>query len=214
MRGVNVGQQIAPLVAGHDDGANAGLLVLATLQKPHHSHLALESAALHDARAPAGVHVARLAADVGFVYLDFAAKLAAVLRLQRKTQAREHEPRGFLGHTERTAKLVAADAVLAVGEQPQGGQPLLKAHGGILEDGAHLERELRPRMLLVALVAALLRQVGHAFRAAVRAHDRAIGPPDRLHRLAAVLVVREETNRFKQGLGLVRGGHEHIMANT
>ena len=84
-----------------------------------------------------------------------AAQLAAVLGLKRQTETREHEPRGLLGDAKRAGQFVAADAVLAVGEQPERGKPLLKADGGILKDGSDLERELRLWVLGVALPTAL-----------------------------------------------------------
>ena len=40
------------------------------------------------------------------------------------------------------AQLVRRDAVLGIGNQPNGGEPLVKAKARVLEDGANLEREL------------------------------------------------------------------------
>jgi hypothetical protein len=155
---------------------------------------------------------ARFATDEGFVRFDFSVQLAAVLGLKRKPQTRQHEPRGFLGDTERARQFVTADAILAVGEQPERGKPLLKADSRILKDGSDLERELRPWVLFVALVAALLLKVGDVLRTAGRAGYRAIGPANRFDGLTAVGVVREKQNRFAEGFGYGCGSHEPIMA--
>ena len=161
------------------------------------------------------MHVARLATDESFVGFDFAAQLAAVLALQGQAEARQHEPRGLLSHAERTGQFVRTNAVLAVGEQPEGRKPLLETERGILEDGSNLEGELSAGMLRVALVPALSLKVGNFVGTAGRAHNRTVRPSDRFDGLAAVGVIREEQDCFAEGLGFVRGRHnEGIMAGT
>src|SRR5262249_44287802 len=154
-----------------------------------------------DATFLAGVHVARFATDIGFVHFHVPVDLASVLGLQRETQARQHEPRGFLGYAKGARQFVAADAVLAVGEQPEGREPLLQTDGGVFEDGPDLEGELRAGMLRVALVAPLSLQIGDVVGPAGRAGYRAVGPPDSFDGLAAIAVIRKEQNRFAEGLG-------------
>src|SRR5207249_5718842 len=66
--------------------------------------------------------------------------------LHREPDAVKHEPAGFLCDTERPRQLVGADAVLAVGEHPQRGQPLVEPDGAILEDRPELHRELPPTL--------------------------------------------------------------------
>lgn len=83
------------------------------------------------------------------------------LALQGEAQALEHEPGGLLGHVKVPCQFVATDTVLAISEQPQRGEPLIESDCGILEDGSDLERELRLGVLLVALPAALVRQVSN-----------------------------------------------------
>jgi hypothetical protein len=106
------------------------------------------------------VHTASLGADEGLIDFDLATELAALVRLEREPEARQHEPRGLLGDSERTAKLVAADPVLAGSDQPERGKPFLKADGRVLKDGSDLQREPSARVFLVALPAALLRKAG------------------------------------------------------
>src|SRR5260370_15187827 len=122
------------------------------------------------------VHVACFAADVGLIGLNIAAELPAVLALESQPETREHEPRGLLSHAERATEFVAADAVLAVGEQPEGRQPLVEPDGRVLEDGPDLQRELRPRVHPVALPAANVSQVVDLLGAAARASGHAIRP--------------------------------------
>src|SRR5207249_3487587 len=93
----------------------------------------------------------RLPPDESLVALNRAVQPPAVLSLKGQPEPRQHEPRGLLSDTKGAGEFVAADAVLAVSEQPQRRQPLLKAQRRVFEDGADLERELRARMLRVAL---------------------------------------------------------------
>ena len=144
------------------------------------------------------MHVAGLAADVGFVDFDIAADFPAVLRLQREPQPVEHEPCGLLSDVQRAAEFVAADAVLAVGEQPECGQPLLKRQRRVLEHGSDLQGELGAGVIAVALPDSRVRQVGHAVGPAARALDDTIGPADGEDRRVAVGVVREVQNRVSE----------------
>jgi len=143
-----------------------------------------------------------------------AAHLAAALALQCEPETRQHEPRGLLGYTERAREFVAADAVLAVGEQPQSGQPLFQTDGRVLEDGSYLQRELRFGMFGVALVAPNARQIGDVIGVASRTTNDALGPADRLNGLAAILVIREKQDGLSESFGRGVGCHEHIMAGS
>jgi hypothetical protein len=155
------------------------------------------------------VHIPRLASDVGFVGFDGPFHLAAVVSgVEGHPQAGQHEPRGFLRDAERPRQFVGANPVLAVGEQPEGREPLVEADSRILEDGADLERELGLGVLPVALVAPLRCQIGDALRPAGGAGHDAIGPANGLNGTAAVLVIREKDDRFAEGLGSAFGCHE------
>src|ERR1039458_8925481 len=79
-----------------------------------------------------GVHVARLAADEGFVRFNFTAEHSESAIPEREPQTVVHEPRGFLGDSEIAGRLARADAVLTVDSQPQGGKPFVQAQWGIL----------------------------------------------------------------------------------
>jgi hypothetical protein len=66
-------------------------------------------------------NVPRDAVDIGLIGLNLAVQLAAgLVVLQREPKPRQHEPCGLLGNAERAGQFVAADTVLALGEQPIG----------------------------------------------------------------------------------------------
>jgi hypothetical protein len=63
-------------------------------------------------------------------------------------------------------------------------------------------------MAFVALPHAGVVEIGDVLRTAPRAADGSIGPPDRFNSLAAVVVIREEDDRFAEGFGCGVGSHE------
>src|SRR5207248_11488029 len=130
-----------------DGGADAARLsVLAALQNAEHWSLVHAASAANDPVAFGPVHELGLAADEGFVRLDGAAHLRPGPSLHGEPDAVEHEPAGFLGDAECARQFVRADAVLAVGEHPERGQPLVQPDRAILEDRAELDRELPPAL--------------------------------------------------------------------
>src|SRR5947199_10251090 len=64
----------------------------------------------------------------------------------------QHEPSGFLSHTESAMQFVAADSVFAAHHEPHCRKPLFKRNRGILKHGADLERELLFRMIAIAAI--------------------------------------------------------------
>lgn len=89
-----------------------------------------------------GVHIAGLAANEGFIDLDIPGQLVKRAGLHCKPDSVEHEPCGLLADLQVLGDLVAADAVLAIRDQPHGAQPFVQADSGVLEDGPDLDREL------------------------------------------------------------------------
>src|SRR5216683_6526831 len=106
----------------------------------------------------------------------------------------QHEPSGFLCHSESAMQFVRANPIFAAHDEPQGGKPLLQRDRRILEYGADLERELLLGMFLVAAVDPRLFEIGNLLGAASRAAHLAIGPAHESHELAAVVEVAEEEN--------------------
>jgi hypothetical protein len=120
-----------------------------------------------------------------------------------------HVPSRFLADAEVAADFVAADAILAVADQPSGCQPLIQAKGRVLEDGSGLQGELRALVSAVALPQPRICQPYHVIRAAVGAFYDAIRPAQARHKGFAVLKISEVLNRFLKGFGLF---HAYIIA--
>src|SRR5262249_37075283 len=145
----------------HHVGANLAMAALGIVprQQTEHSNLARVTASLERVVATASdalpfrrVHVPGFTANVAFVGFDVAGERGAVVfDVERHPETSEHEPRGLLSDAKRTRQLVTRNAVLAVHEEPERGQPLLKSDSGVFEDGADLERELPAGMFGVAL---------------------------------------------------------------
>jgi len=112
----------------------------------------------------------------------------------------KHKPRGPLSHAKIPLQFVAADTVLAIGNQPRCGKPFIKANRRIFKDCPNLHRELLFRVNVLALPAALSRNVVRAFRATRRAFD-AIRPADITQELRGQVLIREVNDRFLQGFG-------------
>jgi len=135
------------------------------------------------------VHVAGLAADESLVHFHIARELADRPVLNRQPDSMQHEPCGFLCHTERAAKLARTDSVLGIQDHPEGGQPLIQPEGTVLEDRADLDGEL-----LLAIAAPIQPASGHQNRIgrlAPRTADLAIGPSNRGHELQRAVIVGE-----------------------
>ncbi len=104
------------------------------------------------------VHVAGLAADVGLVNFNLTREHGEALRLHRKPDALEHEPRRLLSDPEGSSEFVRADPVLGVRSKPNGREPLVQSEGRVLEDRAELDAELL--LTRLALPKAASREVG------------------------------------------------------
>lgn len=111
------------------------------------------------------MHVAGLATNKGLVGLYFAAPpfppdfMRAVLHGQ--PDAMQHGPRRLLSNAKGASQLARRDAVLSKGNEPHGRKPLVQAKRRMLEDGANLDRELFPRVLMPAFPGAASRNELH-----------------------------------------------------
>ena len=167
--------------------------------------------ALDDPFALRLVHEASGPADEGFIDFDFAFQFAERHRLHGEPDAVQHEPRGLLGHAEPACQFVGADAVLAIGEHPEGGEPLVEPNGRVLKDRPELDGELL--LAALALPDAASREEGDFLGLAQRA-GRAIGPAELRDEFERGVGVREVADRFDEILRLVGshcyglGGHD------
>lgn len=159
------------------------------------------------------VHVARFAADEGFIDFDFPTKFPAVLALMREPHAVKHEPRRFLGDAERPANLVTANSVLSVRDEPNARKPFIQTKRGIFKDRSDLNRELALRMPSAALPTELILEKANFGTATSRTYNT-VGPlgTARNEIVQAILGDRKEQNCFLEGLRiLLNGFHESIL---
>jgi hypothetical protein len=145
------------------------------------------------------VHVTGFNADEGFVYLFITAKLAAgLVILHRKSNSVKHEPRGFLSDTDSAVDLPGRNAVLAIANHPDGGQPLVKAKRRVLKDSPDLDAELSPVMFFLALPPALVCKKVNASATTSRA-GYAMQPSARYDVVQAVVSIGKILNGFDEG---------------
>ena len=97
-----------------------------------------------------------------------------------------------------TGDLVAADAILRVGDEPHARQPLIQTKGRVLKDRPRLQRELPLRMAGLAFPAVPRGVEVDRLRPALRARDP-IRPTAGNHEFPAVFGAFEVTNRFQKG---------------
>src|ERR1019366_6617552 len=117
----------------------------------------------------------------------------------------QHEPCGLLSDVQIAGKFATADAILAVGEKPQSGKPLIKADGGILAHTSNLHGEFALRMMAGASPSAAMRPEFYFVRAASWASDRAIRPAANGQIVNAVVGIREVNDCFLQALWFAHG---------
>ena len=191
---------------------NEGPHVAAALYHAHDYGLVFAASASDDALTLRLVHVARFAADEGFVNLDFTCELAAVLPLLSKANPVKHEPRGLLGHSKRFRNFATADAILAVEYQPHCREPLVQTERRVLEDSSNLHRELPSWMTDAALPAQLILQESHSGTAAPRTGNATLPLRATGDKIAqAVPLIREVQDRFLQGLWFISVFHALIV---
>ncbi len=146
------------------------------------------------------VHVLGLAADEGFVALDFAIHLAERTRLHCFADAVQHEPRRLLRNVQSPSQFVTADAVLVVGNRPDSDEPLIQSERTILKNGSDLEAKLLLTRGSVALDRSWSRcDFLAGVVTALGADDLSARPFDLAHEVVAVSGDREISSGFQQG---------------
>ncbi len=88
------------------------------------------------------VHVLGESANERVVYFGDPVHLLERAGLHGVADSVEHKPCRLLGDAEGASEFMRRDAVLAVGDEPDGGKPLVESERGVLEDRPDLEREL------------------------------------------------------------------------
>src|SRR5579863_1378971 len=180
---------------------NSGLYTAFTLQQSEHDGFTPVAILhrLHLALA-ASMHVCSLAANIGFVGLDFITQLRGLIVAQCKPDAMENEPSRFLADSSRPVKLVGTRTVFAISQHPHGHEPLVERNRGILEDGANLDAELSFGMPRLALPNTTCGDVGGIGTATRRTDHRTVRPAPR-HKIGnAVVRVRKVDDCILKGL--------------
>src|ERR1035438_6201573 len=99
----------------------------ATLNDAHYSGLVFPASPGNAALALGDVHVPRFAADESFVGLNMSAGPFERTIVQRHADAVIEKPCGFLSDAQIPRNLARANAVLAVHNQPESGQPFINS---------------------------------------------------------------------------------------
>ena len=190
---------------GPDTGLQGGLAAVldhgrpdfpVALAEPDHGRLVLAPGARDLAGPDFLVHVPGLATNEGFVHLNGAVELLKGARRHRQPDAVDHEPSRLLRDSEGPGHLVRRDAVLGVGDEPDGCHPLVEAERGILEDGPYLEGELL--LAGLALPQSPRGQVG-VLGALATGADRPVGPAQLGDEFGADIQIREVPDRLQEG---------------
>jgi len=133
---------------------NLGSDLSAALQNSHDCGFIPAACSADSPRPFRRVHVAGFAADESFIHFHFnpaPAEFPERSCVHGEADSVEHVPSGLLGDAKSAVDFVAADAVLAVCDHPNGGKPLVQTERGILEDGSDLDGKLTMRMDAFAL---------------------------------------------------------------
>lgn len=158
--------------------------------------------------ALADMHVLHLAAYERFIQFNrppVAAYLDNGLVLHSFPNAVQHEPRRLLGYANRAVKLVAANSVLGVANQPDRRHPLVQPNRGILKNRADLDCELLLAAIAEPEQTRLYKRI--AFRAAPGAHNVAIRPAEKLCIFKSAIHVGEVSDCLLEGYGFVHASH-------
>ena len=155
------------------------------------------------------VHESRLAADESFVNFNMAAasaKLATFVALHSKTDSVKHEPCCLLRDTQGAVNFPRRNAILAIGDHPHHGQPLIQSKRRVLKDTSGLDAELRFGMASLALPETAGRNERYILAATSRT-DHAIRPAAKRKVVNAVIGVSEVLNRVCECLGFHASNH-------
>ena len=193
------------LLTGLDNGsADCSSL---SLQDTHDDHLSFWPTSRDPLPPFVGVHIAGLAANEALVGFDFPCQKDSGSLLHGTPDTLEHEPRALLSHLHVAGDLVGTDTVLAIGDEPNDGEPLVQSDRGILEDRSYFDGELFPALPVFTLPNTAASEKANARRTAVWT-DYAVRPTTRDQVAERVVFVREELNGFHQARGRF---HDSIM---
>ena len=157
------------------------------------------------------VHAFGESTNVGFVGLDKTRQLLLGSTCHRKTNPVIHGPCRLLSDAKRTAQFMRRNAVLEIGDQPNGGKPLGESKTRVLEGGTDLQRELT--LAIGALPNLASGDERGLVVAATGAHNNAIGPAKAFDKLKTAALFREVADSLDQRVWEFGSGvlHESII---
>jgi hypothetical protein len=110
-----------------------------------------------------------------------------------------------LGNVKMAGEFTTTYSILAIGEQPQSGEPFVQTNSGILANTTYLYREFAAGMMFRALPSLTSRvELANPLRTTDRA-DNAIGPATDSQIVDAVIWIREVNDCFLKALWLAHG---------
>lgn len=177
-------------------------------EQAHNSGLTRSAPPFDLAIANALMHVPGFATYEGFVHFNFAGKFLKGTGLHGASNPVEHEPRALLSDPKRAVDLVRADTVLRIDDDPDRGQPLIKADGRVFHDCAYLNAELL--FARFALPNPAGRKVGDFLSFAVGA-GYTVRPSEFREKGYAISRVREVKDRLLKSLGECLCVHSESM---
>jgi hypothetical protein len=181
-----------------------------TFQDSHNGGFILGASFSNPSLALVSVHVASSPANESFVHFNLAigtTKFQERTRLHGKTNAMEHEPSRLLSDAKSTSDLIRTDSVLAVGDHPNGEQPLVERKRRIFKDSSDLGRELTFGMDALALPLALILEEHDILAATGGADHNAIGPANLDHEVEAIVGIGVVQHGLLESLWFGVGAH-------
>jgi len=138
------------------------------------------------------------ATDESLIAFNIATHLDDRLVLHGEANALKHEPTRLLSDAKRTVKLVGANAVLGVDDQPEGREPLAKGNGAIFKNGSNLCGKLFAAAL--ALPTLLRGKESHLVGLTMRARNLTGWPAQIDHEIQGASLVRKVGNCLLKSL--------------
>ena len=154
------------------------------------------------------VHEPSRAADEGFVHFHLAGERADGIVSHCQADALEHEPSGLLSNIKGASNFIGANAVLGIGDKPDGGKPFVQPNRTVLKDSPNLDRELALGMFSLASPDAALAIVVE-FSASASRTSHAVGPAELHHEVVAAVNVGKVLDGFEKALW---GAHWKLLS--
>lgn len=204
----NCGDQFGRVIGA--DNVGSCLAHLAALQHCLDDCLANCPAPLDDFLASALVHVGRFSPDVscvGFIRpVEFVARY-----FHRCADSVDHKPRGLLLDPYIAGKLIAADSIFAIGDQPDREKPFVESDFARLKNRPNATRELLFAVPAFEHSPCLDFSDADAFRSASRTRRRAVAPTNPAHVFFAAVQIGKINRGLLESHGSVVS---HLVSPT